>query len=146
MEIFVDADACPVRGIIVSLAKKYEIPVTMLKDTSHELSGGYERIVTLDKGKDSVDIALVNLTGPGDIVVTQDYGVAAMALSKGARAISPGGKNFDDSNIEGLLFERHLGALRRRAGEKPGKHKKRRKEDDEAFYRAFETLLQNTIE
>ena len=85
MEIYVDADACPVKEIIVREAKKRKIPVTMVIDTSHELSDGYSRIITVDKARDSVDIKLINLVSPGDLVVTQDFGVAAMALGKGRR-------------------------------------------------------------
>jgi uncharacterized protein YaiI (UPF0178 family) len=84
MQILVDADACPVKQIIVRMAKKRNIPVTMLINSSHELNDGYSRIITVDKAADSVDYALMGLLTLEDIVVTQDFGLAAMALGKGA--------------------------------------------------------------
>ena len=80
MQILVDADACPVKQIIVRLAKQCGIPVTMLIDTSHELSDGYSTIITVDKRADSVDFMLMGLLTRDDIVVTQDFGLAAMVL------------------------------------------------------------------
>jgi len=114
----------------------------MVIDTSHELFDGYSKIVTVDKARDSVDIKLVNLLKKGDIVVTQDYGVAAMGLGKGARVLNQNGLIYSDSNIDRLLFERHLGQKVRRAGGRTGTMKKRTKENDEAFEKALESLLE----
>jgi len=141
MQILVDADACPVKEIIVSQAKKLNIPVTMLLDTSHELNDGYSTVITVDKGRDSADIRLVNLIQVGDIVVTQDFGVAAMALGRGAKAINQNGMVYDDSNMNQLLFERHLGQKIRRAGGRAGKMHKRSKANDEAFDIALRRML-----
>ena len=91
MKILVDADACPVKEIIVRQAKKRGIPVVMLLDTSHILNDGYSKVITVDKGRDSVDIRLANLLEAGDIVVTQDFGVAALALGKRAKAMNQNG-------------------------------------------------------
>ena len=74
MQVLVDADACPVKQIIVRLAKKHNIPITMLVDTSHELSYGYSTVITVDKQAESVDYALMGLLTREDIVVTQDFG------------------------------------------------------------------------
>lgn len=142
MQILVDADACPVKEIIVRQAKKFHIPVTMLLDTSHEFRDGYSTVITVDKGKDSADIRLVNLVQPGDIVVTQDFGVAAMALGRGAKALNQNGMVYDDSNMDQLLFERHLGQKIRRAGGKAGKMHKRSKANDEAFENALCGILE----
>lgn len=145
MNILVDADACPVKEIIVKLAKKGNIPVTMLIDTSHVLNDGYSRVITVDKGRDSADIRLVNLIEPGDIVVTQDFGVAAMALAKGAKVMNQNGMAYDDTNIDRLLFERALGQEVRRAGGRSGKFKKRSKQNDESFERAFSQLIEDSL-
>ena len=92
MQIYVDADACPVVGIVEELAIKYKIPVTLLCDTNHVLYSDYSEVKIIGAGADAVDFALVNLCRKGDIVVTQDYGVAAMALGKvHLRSISPEG-------------------------------------------------------
>ncbi|MBW7571768.1 YaiI/YqxD family protein [Caproiciproducens faecalis] len=145
MNILVDADACPVKEIIVRLAKKQKVPVTMLTDTSHLLDDGYSRVITVDKGRDSADIRLVNLVEDGDIVVTQDFGVAAMALAKGAKVLNQNGMVYDNSNMDRLLFERALGQEMRRAGVRSGKIKKRTKLDDESFERAFVRMINETI-
>lgn len=141
MQILVDADACPVKQIIVEEAKKRNIPVTMIIDTSHELNDGYSEVITVDKARDSVDIKLINILSSEDIVVTQDYGVAAMALGKGAKAINQNGLIYNDSNIDELLFSRFIGQKLRRAGKSTNTAKKRTKEDDENFRTKFVMLL-----
>jgi len=141
VQILVDADACPVKEIIVKIAKQYNLPVTMLIDTSHELNDGYSDVITVEKSRDSVDIALINITKAGDIVVTQDFGVAAMALGKKAKAVNQNGLIYSDNNIDRLLFERHLGQKVRRAGGRTSGNKKRIKKDDEDFERVFRNLV-----
>ena len=141
MQILVDADACPVKQIIVRLAKQRGIPVTMLIDTAHELDDGYSTIITVDKQADSVDFALMGLLTRDDIVVTQDFGLAAMALGKGARVVNQNGLVFTDDNIDKLLMERHIGQKIRRGGGKTKGPPKRTKEDDERFEAALVSSL-----
>ena len=141
--IFVDADACPVIRIVERAAKACGIPVTLLCDTNHVLVSDYAEVRVIGAGADAVDFALINLCRRGDIVVTQDYGVAALALGKGAHAIHQSGTLYTQDNIDQMLMERHL-ARRARMGK--GKHhlkgpKKRTKEDDDAFEAAFRNLL-----
>jgi uncharacterized protein YaiI (UPF0178 family) len=141
MQILVDADACPVKKIIVYLAKQKNIPVTMLIDTSHELYDGYSKIITVDKQADSVDYALMALLSREDIVVTQDYGLAAMVIGKGARAINQNGLVFTDANMDKLLMERHIGQKIRRGGGRTKGPAKRTKNNDARFEEAFERML-----
>ena len=82
MQILVDADACPVVGIVESLAEKYNIPTTLLCDTNHVLYSDYSNVIIVGAGTDAVDYKLISICHKGDIVVSQDYGVAAMALGK----------------------------------------------------------------
>ena len=82
MQIFVDADACPVVAIIEKIAKENSIPVTLLCDTNHVLSSAYSEVIVVGAGADAVDYKLISICHKGDIVVSQDYGVAAMALEK----------------------------------------------------------------
>ena len=103
MTVYIDADACPVTRIAERVAKEYSIPVVLLCDTNHVLISGYSTVKVIGAGADAVDIALINLCRPGDIVITQDYGVAAMALGKGAKAIHQSGKIYSEDNISGLL-------------------------------------------
>ena len=141
MNILVDADACPVKEIIVRLAKQRNTPVTMLIDTSHQLNDGYSKIIIVDKQADSVDFALMGLLVRDDIVVTQDYGLAAMVLGKGARAINQNGFAYTNENIDRLLMERHIGAKVRRGGGRTKGSAKRTKEDNERFEVAFTKML-----
>jgi hypothetical protein len=144
MRIFVDADACPVKEIVLSCAKKLSLEVTMVVDTSHVINDGYSTVVTVDKGADSADIALINMVKRGDVVVTQDYGVAAMALGKGAKAINQNGMVYDDSNIDSLLLARHIGKKIRRSGGKTNSVPKRTHEDDKKFEESFINLISST--
>ena len=143
MRIYVDADACPVIPIVEQVAEKNNIAVTLLCDTNHVLDSDYSEVKIIGAGADAVDFALINLCKKNDIVVTQDYGVAAMALGKGAYAIHQSGKWYTDENIDQMLMERHLGKKARRAS---GKNhlkgpKKRTGEDDVRFQRSFEKLV-----
>lgn len=141
--ILVDADACPVVRIVERTAKACGIPVVLLCDTNHVLTSAYSEIKVIGAGADAVDFALINLCRRGDVVVTQDYGVAALALGKGAYAIHQNGGLYTQDNIDQMLMERHL-ARKARMGK--GKHhlkgpKKRSREEDEAFEAAFRKLL-----
>ena len=140
MKILVDADACPVKGIIIKLAKEFGLPVIMLIDTSHVINDGYSEVITVDKARDSVDFALVNRVERGDIVVTQDYGVAAMVMPKGALAINQNGFTYNKDNMDRLLFERHISQKIRRSGGKTSAIRKRTREDDEKFEVMFRRL------
>lgn len=143
MHIYIDADACPVIGIVEKIAKNYNIPVTLLCDTNHVLSSDYSEIIVVSAGADAVDYKLINICAKGDIVVSQDYGVATMALGKGAYAIHQSGKCYTNENIDQMLLERHLNKKARRSSHKNHLKgpKKRTAEDDERFARAFEKLL-----
>ena len=144
MKILVDADACPVVRIVEQTAERYKIPVVLLCDTNHVLQSSYSEIKVIGAGADAVDFALVNQCGKGDIVVTQDYGEAAMILGKGAHGIHQSGKWYTNENIDQMLMERHL-AKKARMGK--GKHHlkgpaKRTVEDDERFQESFSKLIE----
>lgn len=145
MQILVDADACPVRNIIEKVAKEYGLPVVMFIDTSHELGDGYSRVITVDKMRDSVDLALINHARKEDIVVTQDFGLAALALGKGAYAIDQNGLVFSGKNMDRLLFERFLGQKVRRAGGRTSNPRKRSPDDDARFETAFRAMVKNAV-
>jgi hypothetical protein len=143
LKIYVDADACPVVKIVEQVAKENNIPVTLLCDTNHVMDSDYSEVKIIGAGADAVDFALVNLCKKSDIVVTQDYGVAAMALSKGAYAIHQSGKWYTDDNIDRMLMERHINKKSRMAS---GKNhlkgpKKRTEADNDAFRNSFIKLI-----
>jgi len=105
MKILVDADACPVTRIVEEIAEREDIPCVLLCDTNHVLSSDYSEVKIVGAGADAVDFALLNLCRRGDVVVTQDYGVAAMILGKGARGIHQSGRWYTEQNIDQLLME-----------------------------------------
>ena len=148
MKIYVDADACPVVKIVEMVAKKYQIAVQLLCDTNHILQSDYCEVVIVDAGNDSVDFALANRIKKGDIAVTQDYGVAAMVLSRGAYGIHQNGFWYSNENIESLLAQRHFTKeLRRKSAKTHLKGpRKRMKEDDVAFQVGLERLIQYSME
>ncbi len=141
MRILVDADACPVKEIIIQVAKEENIKVMMFTDVCHIIDDGYSEVITVDKANDAVDIALANSVLKGDIVVTQDYGVAAMVLAKGAKAINQYGMIYSDDNMDKLLFERHIAQKVRRSGGRTTGPKKRSKDDSIRFEANFRKLI-----
>lgn len=143
MQIFVDADACPVIPIIEEIAKTYCVPVTLLCDTNHVLYSDYSHVVVVGAGADAVDYKLISICQKGDIVVSQDYGVAAMALGKGAYAIHQSGKWYTNDTIDQMLMERHLNKKARRSSHKNHLKgpKKRTDEDDNRFRQSFDKLV-----
>ncbi|MBR0407930.1 MAG: YaiI/YqxD family protein [Clostridia bacterium] len=146
MMIYVDADACPVTRIAEDIARKHGIPVTLLCDTNHVLTSDYSAVKVISAGADAVDIALINLCQRGDIVITQDYGVAALVLGKGARVIHQSGKWFTDENIDGLLMDRHLAKKARRSSKHHLKGPaERTEEDDKRFAESFERMIQEAL-
>lgn len=143
MHIYVDADACPVTDIVERIAQKFKLPVTLLCDTNHVLQSDYSEVIVVGAGADAVDYKLIGLCHKGDIVVSQDYGVAAMALGKGAYGIHPSGKWYTDENIDQMLMERHLNKKARRSSKRNHMKgpRKRTAEADKRFAESFEKLV-----
>ncbi len=145
MKILVDADACPVTHIVIRLARQHHIPVLLVTDDSHVMQSDYAEVVTVGQGSDAVDLALINRAQSGDIVVTQDYGVAALALGKRCLAIHQSGMRYTNENIDLLLSERHESRKARKAGKRGGGFKKRTAEDDERFEFHFLSLINQVV-
>lgn len=147
MRILIDADACPVVKITEKVAKEKGIPVTLLCDTNHVLQSDYSDVITVGAGADAVDFKLVSICQKGDLVVTQDYGVAAMILGKGACGIHQSGKWYTNENIDRMLMERHLAKKARNAKTKhhlkgPAK---RTAEDDLRFEESLRNLIDSGL-
>lgn len=130
MRIIVDGDACPGISIIENIAKKYGLELIVFCDIHHYIQLKYGEVKVVDSGFQSVDMYVVNISKEKDIVISQDYGVAAIALGKGAYVINPKGYYYNEENIDRLLEERHISQKIRRAGGKTNNPKKRTKEDD----------------
>ncbi|MCI5621037.1 MAG: YaiI/YqxD family protein [Lachnospiraceae bacterium] len=148
MQIFVDADACPVVGIVEAVAQRYDVAVTLLCDTNHVLTSDYSEVVVVGAGADAVDYKLISFCHRGDIVVSQDYGVAAIALGKGAFAIHQSGKWYTNDNIDQMLMERHLNKKARRSSSKSHIKgpRKRTEEDDHRFAESFEKMIRKALD
>lgn len=142
MKVLIDADACPVVDIAVRLCRKQEIPCLLLCDTAHTCYRDGADTLIFDKGADSVDFALVNRVSSGDIVITQDYGLASMCLGRNARILHQDGWEYTLDNISGLMEQRHAAKKHRLAGGRTKGPSKRTKQQDIAFEAALQQLLQ----
>lgn len=140
MRILVDADACPVVQQVESVARWHRVPVTLLCDTNHVLASDYSSIMVVSAGKDAVDYVLANLCHAGDVVVTQDRGLAAMALGKSAFAIHQDGWQYVDD------IKSKRSSLQRLNWRYFHKGRKRTEEDDATFLANFDMLLAQIAE
>jgi uncharacterized protein YaiI (UPF0178 family) len=129
MTILIDADGCPVVDLTLQIARQFGVPVIILCDTAHQIEREGAQTLVFDKGADSVDFALVNRVKPGDVVVTQDYGLASMCLAKCA------------DNIDALMLRRYENKKLLRAGKHPKGSPKRTKEQDAKFADTLEKIL-----
>ena len=146
MNVLIDADACPVVDVAVKLCKKYNTACFLLCDTAHTMQKDGATTLVFDKGSDSVDFALVNRTCPGDIVITQDYGLASMCLAKTTRVLHQDGWFYTEDNISGLMEQRHAARKHRAAGGRTKGPAKRTAQQDKLFASALELLLQTTVQ
>lgn len=139
MKILIDGDACPVREICKRIARERGLEYIVFCDTSHVITTDYGKVVVVGKGADAVDFVLINQVSKGDVVITQDYGVATMALGKSAIAMHHSGMEYTTYNIDQLLFERHLNQKQRRGSAKfhGSNQRKRTADDDIIFEKAF---------
>lgn len=141
MRILIDADGCPVVDATIALAQEYNLECIILCDTSHYFNREGARTVVLSQGADSVDFALVNMVQAGDVVVTQDYGLAAMCLARKSRPMNQNGLIYHDGNIDGLLASRHTAQKIRRGGGRTKGPTKRTAEQDENFKQQLRKLI-----
>lgn len=145
IHILVDADGCPVVDLTIQCAKQHELPVTLFCDTSHNMQRDGAETIMVSKGMDAVDFVLVNRVKSGDIVITQDYGLAAMVLAKRGLVMDQNGREYTNDNIDQLLHSRHIAKKIRQAGGRMKGPKKRQKENDECFERAIKALILQQI-
>lgn len=146
MKIIVDGDGCPVINLAISVAKSYEISIVIVKNYCHEIFDDYASIITVDKSPDSADFYIANHALKNDIVITQDYGLAAMALAKGAKCINQNGLIISSQNINELLERRHFNHELRIKYKKYTKFKKRNHESNKKFEENLKHLIEHTLE
>ncbi|MBR5542902.1 MAG: DUF188 domain-containing protein [Oscillospiraceae bacterium] len=143
MRVLIDADGCPVVDIAVEISRKFNIECHIFCDSSHMFKKNGAETHIVPKGADSADFALVNFARREDVVITQDYGLASMALSRGARCINQDGLEYTAENIDALLLARHTAKKIRNAGGRLKGPPKREKKSDVAFEHAFENILKS---
>jgi len=141
MQLWIDADACPVVNLAIRIAGERKIPVMLVCDDAHWMQREGAKTITVSRGADSADLMLVNLLQPGDAVVTQDYGLAALCLARGATALDQNGRIYTNDNIDSLLGMRYVAAKVRRGGGRLKGPPKRTKEQDQRFEQALKQVL-----
>lgn len=145
MKIYVDADACPVKDIVISIATDAGLPVTLVKSFAHfsngEEASGVETIY-VDTGADSADFRIMQLARDKDIIITQDYGLASLALGKGCIVLHHKGFEYTQENIDALLQTRYTSAMARKSGKRTKGPKAFTEEDQQKF----KNLLLHIIE
>ena len=141
MKILLDADGSPVRDIVVTLAKAYNVPLVMISNIHHEINETYGTHIQVDSGADVADHEILARTDKDDLVVTQDYGLASLVLGKNAHALHQDGWFYTDENIDMLLFQRHMGAKMRKANKRYTHTKKRKNEDNARFEKTLTAFL-----
>lgn len=145
MKILIDADGCPVVNTAVAIAKEFNIKCMIICDTSHIFNNDYAEVITVSKGTDSVDFELVNIAEKGDIVITQDYGLAAMCLARNAKPINQNGMIYNENNIESLLFARYTAKKIRNSGGHIKGPSKRTSKENNLFEQNFRKLLVQNV-
>lgn len=145
MKILIDGDGCPVIDLTIKIAKKFNIDVIIMCDTSHVFNKEGVKTMVFSKGADSVDFALINTVQKEDIVITQDYGLAAMAINKASYVINQNGLIYTDDNIDTLLYSRHISKKIRKSGGRVKGPKKRSNEDNINFEKTLTEICQKFI-
>ena len=141
MRIIIDADACPkqVLKICQDIAAKYKLDVYTISSFDHNIDNSQH--FSVDTNAQEADLKIFNMTSPGDVVVTQDWGLAALIISKNAYCLSPIGIEYKSDKMDFLLEEREAKAKLRRGGGRTKGPKKRSAEDDLRFQSALESIL-----
>ena len=145
MKILIDGDGCPVIDLTINIAKKFDIDVIIMCDTSHIFNKEGAKTMVFSKGADSVDFALINLVKKDDIVITQDYGLAAMAINKAYYVINKNGLIYTNDNIDRLLYNRHISKKIRKSGGRVKGPKKRSNEDNINFENTLIGICKNSL-
>jgi len=145
LKIIVDADACPVKDIIEHIAREYQIETILVANFNHIITSDYARIIRVDRAAQSADIAIINLASKGDLLVTQDYGLAAIMLAKGCCVLDHMGKEYNQENIDFLLMRRYLNQKARQARQRISGPAKRQRTDNQSFDENFRKLIERQI-
>jgi uncharacterized protein YaiI (UPF0178 family) len=146
-QLWIDADGCPVVKQCIAIAKKHHLRVTVVKNHAVQFSSDCDlvSVVTVDVHRDAADFYIVNHMQTNDIVVTQDYGLSALVLSKLGYPITANGRVINAQNIDLILESRHVDRELRRQGKRSGTHKKRTEVDNKQFEHALDVFISEHI-
>lgn len=145
MKIWIDGDGCPVVSITIKLAKEFGLAVTVVKNHAVQVKDTYAEVITVDVSRDAADFYIVNHLSSGDLVITQDYGLAAMVLSKKGYCMNQNGRILTRDNIDMILDQRHHSRVERQKNKKYTKFKKRSAEDDLNFTSSLRRYIKEVL-
>lgn len=140
MKVLVDADACPVKDIVIEATARKSLPVVLVSSLSHYSPKdlpAHVKSIYVEAGPDAADFRIVKLAGNEDIIVTQDYGLASLLLPKGCTVLHHKGFEYTDDNIDHLLETRYMGTMIRKGGGRTKGPKPLSKEDRKTFSELF---------
>lgn len=144
MKILVDGDSCSVKDIILQTSKSYCIKVIIFASINHFMNLDDDvEIKYVDSYSQAVDIEIANLSSSGDIVITNDYGLASLVIEKGCFCISNRGQIFNKDNIDGFLLSRHISLQARKEGMRVKGPSKKNNHDDDKFRKGLIKLIEN---
>ncbi|MGM9902717.1 yaiI/yqxD family protein [Enterococcus sp. 10A9_DIV0425] len=144
MRIFIDGDGSPVKEDVIEIATAHQVEVMIVTSVDHYTNKEYPstvHFIYVDKGADSADYKIVGMIRKGDLLVTQDYGLASLVLPKGVRVFHQSGKEFDATNINGLLEQRYQSSQMRKAGVRTKGPKPFTPQDHQRFKKALKGAL-----
>lgn len=139
--VYVDADACPVKEEISKTCKLFSVDIFFIASYAHVSNKSDKHWVFVDSDRESVDLYIVNHTKSGDIVITQDHGLASLLTDRGVRVLSNRGEEYSESEMNHTLFKRYLSAKQRRSGSRVKGPRKLTKDDRIRFREALERIL-----
>ncbi len=145
MNVYIDGDGCPVVDIVIENCKNYQVPCLIVCNTAHVFNKEYATTITVSKGENSADFEIVKRIVKGDLVITQDYGLAAICLSKQVRVLREDGLEYTNFNIDSLLFQRYSAQKLRKSGKRVKGKSKRTVEEDVNFEKSLQKILKECI-
>ena len=141
MRLLIDGDACPDRQKVIELALHYGVEVLLFIDFAHVIEDERIQIIMCEVGKDSVDQMILSYLQEGDLLISQDYGLASILIDKIFGIINPSGFRYTKWNIDTLMFQRHMSAKERASGKRTKGPKKREDNQDKIFREILEQIV-----
>lgn len=144
IKIMIDSDASPVKDIVIDEAKKHGLKVVLVASYAHystKIHPAHVETIYVDSAKEAADYRIMQLLQKDDILITQDYGLASLALGKKAKVLHHKGFEYDNDNIANLLESRYISAKIRKSGKRTKGPKPFTKEDAETFRRLLNHML-----